>query len=779
MARTALQKVYADFRQGFVTVANPLAYPEGSLKDIVNFDIKDNGTLKLRPGLQKQEGLVDLGLTLSEVNDRAVSLHKWENVNNEGDKKIAVVQVGSTLYFFDMLSEGIDVANPLGNINIGLTSAGRKIEISTAFGEGKLFVCHPELTPFTVSLSEGSFVTKDITLEIRDLNLWEGIDDQETGLTESKYLYSQHEYNLRNGGWPKRTRVSESSDPDDSTIANQDPVNYTKTKLGIHPPIYIPFYVGKNGGGDRVTKQQAFNPWRLDGVTRASFGNSPIPMGRFIVEAEEWTRQGVAGLIFDDFLGGDIPGGVLEKTYKWTSKPSSVAFYAGRVWYTGAKGYSETTVGFGGSKIPDELDVSGTLYFSQQIDDNDKRIGRCYQENDPTAEDINQLLATDGGTLSIKGVGEIFDMKVFATYLLVFSSQGVWAVSGVDGNSFKADGFSVNKISSVGPVSKKTIGATGNNIYYVANDAIYVVSQDEVSGLPTTQDITSARVKDFYNNIPFSQKERSKLVFDISTRTFYFLYSDKDSIEEGTENLVFNKALVFNQDLGAYYKYEMPLTNNYIFDGIYYNKQQEITLERPITLDGVAVELDGETVSLLNTYSTGSLNNTQFLTITDDGAGNAGITFSSFTNITTFKDFDEGYQGYVEFGFDTAGDIMRDSIQAPVIISHMERTEDGFEVNPEDPDQQELILSNRSSCLMSYGWDWSTGYRNPQQLYRFKRNYTPSGTDDPFNYGVDVITTRNRIRGKGHSLGIRLETEAGKDCRLLGLGIMYTAAQKV
>jgi hypothetical protein len=165
------------------------------------------------------------------------------------------------------------------------------------------------------------------------------------------------------------------------------------------------------------------------------------------------------------------------------------------------------------------------------------------------------------------------------------------------------------------------------------------------------------------------------------------------------------------------------------------------------------------------------------LTIVDDGT--AKFTFSSFTDLENREDWGNAYTGYVEFGFDTAGDIMRDSIKAPVLISHMQRTEDGFQVNPADPLGQELILTNSSGCLLSYGWDWATNYKNPIQIYRFHRNYVPSGTDDPFNYGVDVITTRNRIRGKGHSLGIRLDSEAGKDCRILGIGILYTAAQRV
>ena len=159
-----------------------------------------------------------------------------------------------------------------------------------------------------------------------------------------------------------------------------------------------------------------------------------------------------------------------------------------------------------------------------------------------------------------------------------------------------------------------------------------------------------------------------------------------------------------------------------------------------------------------------------------DNNGAAEFTFSSFTSENPKEDWGVPFTAFVEFGFDVAGDIMRDSLKAPVLISHLERTEDGFEIDPETSD---LVLKNTSSCLMSYGWDWATNYGRQTQIYKFLRNYIPSGPSDLFEYGVDVITTRNRIRGKGHSLGVRLDSEAGKDFRLLGFGILYTQARQV
>jgi len=130
MARAALQKVYADFRQGFVTVANPLAYPEGSLKDIINFDIKDNGTIKLRPGLQQESTTaIDTEISYTSLERTSITSFLWTNVNNKGKDKIAVVQVGTFIFLYNVLKDRIDLEQQLAKIDLGIPSEQTDIAI--------------------------------------------------------------------------------------------------------------------------------------------------------------------------------------------------------------------------------------------------------------------------------------------------------------------------------------------------------------------------------------------------------------------------------------------------------------------------------------------------------------------------------------------------------------------------------------------------------------------------------------------------------------------------
>jgi hypothetical protein len=118
-------------------------------------------------------------------------------------------------------------------------------------------------------------------------------------------------------------------------------------------------------------------------------------------------------------------------------------------------------------------------------------------------------------------------------------------------------------------------------------------------------------------------------------------------------------------------------------------------------------------------------------------------------------------------GYVSGGDYQRYK-QVPYITFHLNRTEDGFELDGED-----IVPSNQSSCLVQAQWEWANSVNSGRwgrqfQAYRYKRHYIPVDVNDPYDYGFTTIVTKNKIRGKGKVLSLRIETEAGKDCQLLG-----------
>jgi hypothetical protein len=74
---------------------------------------------------------------------------------------------------------------------------------------------------------------------------------------------------------------------------------------------------------------------------------------------------------------------------------------------------------------------------------------------------------------------------------------------------------------------------------------------------------------------------------------------------------------------------------------------------------------------------------------------------------------------------------------------------------------------------MQAQWDWANSsssnlYGAEQQIYRYNRVYVPLDSDDTFDYGQVILTTKTKIRGSGRALALKFSSEEGKDFQLLG-----------
>ena len=87
-----------------------------------------------------------------------------------------------------------------------------------------------------------------------------------------------------------------------------------------------------------------------------------------------------------------------------------------------------------------------------------------------------------------------------------------------------------------------------------------------------------------------------------------------------------------------------------------------------------------------------------------------------------------------------------------------------------------MAVINESSCIVQAQWEWCTSNDSGRwgqefQAYRYRQMYFSDETSGTASYGYSVITTRNKIRGKGRALSFKFKTEPGKDLQLLGWSI--------
>jgi hypothetical protein len=167
----------------------------------------------------------------------------------------------------------------------------------------------------------------------------------------------------------------------------------------------------------------------------------------------------------------------------------AVAFYAGRAWY-------------GGCPV-DRL--ANKLYFSQIVEDREQ-YGKCYQEADPTDQNIPDLIETDGGVITIPDLGQVTRMVPFEESLVIFTEDGVWEISGSFREYFSALNYKVRKLSDAKVYAPQGITHSEDRLFYAAGDGLHIIRLDPQAGLlideNTSPNFEKSTLSDFIELVP-------------------------------------------------------------------------------------------------------------------------------------------------------------------------------------------------------------------------------------------------------------------------------------
>lgn len=560
------------------------------------------------------------------------------------------------------------------------------------------------------------------------------IDTRPTSLT------AVHNYNLRNQGWPTEATCAFGEDATD-VVYNTDPVVFTYERRFFYPSNADVFWAADVTSADDVEAIGAYSPWVLE---KETFGNTPAPKGHFIINAFDKNREAVSGI--ETIYDPDI-----DKT---DDRPISVAFYTGRIWYL----------------MPD-----GVLYFSQVLTEI-KNAQRCYQEADPTAEDINELVATDGGELDISGVSQGLKLIPIRAELALIADNGVWTISGEQDAAFSATNQEIRKITSVGAQGPETVLEAEGTIFYWSEGGIYALVANEITGLLEAQNIIENNILSFYHDISIPARKNARGFYDEADKKIFWLYNDTADYDGTNWRYNYNRALVLDVVLGAWYTYTFDSSGNYPHISSMFEKApgSTSTTEEIVTDGGATVTSSGVDVTQSITVANTSDVALKFLTFVEESTDVWSYTISELRDntLTDWVDFDNtgvDFSSYLETGHDIFEDLISEK-EAGTIYTFFKRTEMNFtEVN------DVIDYDFPSGCLMRAKWQWADSetsgrWSDQQQVYRLQRHYIPSGSGT-FDYGYEVIQTINQVRGKGRALSLRFDSETGKDFHLLGWSI--------
>lgn len=500
------------------------------------------------------------------------------------------------------------------------------------------------------------------------------------------------------------------------------PVFTYKNKIGRFPGNNKQWWVAKADADDKEKGVKAgdFLPELLQTFYS---GNNRAPRGHYILNQFHKDRSAVSG----------VAGIPIEDN---NERPNSVTFFSGRAWFG----------------------CQSSVYYSQILDSTSAaKAGLCYQEADPTAEDISDLIASDGGVVPIPEADHIEALFPIGNGVMIFAQNGVWFVSGGD-QAFSALNISVSKVSPIGTKSPSSIVEYDGTIFWWSEIGIQAIQQASgqfgpVPGRFGNTNIAEQTIQSFYNEIGATSKHLAKGMLDARNNVIYWLYSSSDNFV-----YEYDSVLIYDITLQAFYPWKFsqinggPRINGLFVDTGYL----ESGFEDTITNNNILVT--DKSLPVVNTLTDISIRPSALYYLTQvPGKGltvSAPVSFS-YTDWQAWNGVGANYDSYVITGYELMNDAMRDK-QVVYLFSHFRYTEgeDG---------------SNPSSCTFTARWDWA-GDRNTKKWSTAVEAYRPRTINL-----TDVVVSKNKVRGNGKSIQFKFGTsEPGKTFDLLGWSVAYS-----
>lgn len=713
MPRQVVSAVENNFKRGLITEATGLNFPEDACTDTDNCFFEQDGTVKRRLGIDYEDDYT-LNTIGSSLEDRVFNSYYWKNVAGDGNRSFLVVQFGRTLTFYESDPEE-SLSASIKSFTFDLTEkqvAGSptigEIECYFTSGNGDLFVFHPYCDPFYIAYDPDADDITATTIEIK-IRDFDGVTDNLEIEERPTILSTEHKYNLYNQGWYPSVPIADNDGGGTAQV-----VTHWDNQRSDYPSNAEIWWLYRN----TENKFEIAGSSGVVFVNALALGNRHAPKGHFILDAFFQDRSDVSG----------IPGlDVISASY---FRPSVGQFHNSRVFFAGVN----------------YKDWSSKIYFSPTIITK-KNYGECYQVGDPTSEDNFDLLKTDGGVVVIPELGTVVAMHSLGNYLLVFASNGVWALAGSDALGFSATDYAVQKISSVPSLSASSfVDVEGSPVWW-NSDGIYTVVADQATGQVNVNSITDQTIADYFDDIPSANFKYVRGAYNPFLKIVSWLYKSTSS-STLAENYQFDKALNLNRLTGAF----CPWSIIEIESGPQIVDITVTTGFGASFADTQVVDSSGNTIidgSSNNVIVTGasseSLTGTlRFVTVVLD---------SSTYKLTFSQEQDSGYIDW--FSFDGAGE----SYSSFFITGYKVHAEGlrNYQINY-------IVVYSRSetnsSCFVQGLWDYATSgdtgrWSTPQQVY-------PGWTNSDHQF------RRLKIRGKGKACQLKFFSEEGKPFNIIG-----------
>lgn len=772
MAQTTVTN---NFTKGLITEATGLNFPENACTAASNCVFTLSGDVTRRQGINLEPNYLPANVI---IGNNACATYKWNNAGGDGLTQIIVTQVGSILYFYkssaitsysplsvQILNNTVYAPQFVSNVN----TFDPTVECQFTDGNGYLFVYHPDCDPFYCVYNNGIITANVIHIQIRD---FVGVLDNLTVNTRPSSLSNEHTYNLVNQGWTAGSpwqgisyttqtintgsfsfqvqsglTVSTGAQVnvqnlkgfyvvvgDNSTFLNANSVimsgtvtSYTGTTMVLNIN-----YVGSSQLGSLA--ETVLSDWAINPISTGFISTWFTDIGNYPSNSDVWwyykdntgsynpsttegnvtlnTGQATQGhFILNAFdQNRSLLSGIPYLTSVTTSvRPRTGTWFQGRVWYTGVDAQQPATGDV------NYYTWTENIYFSQVVL-TPSDFGLCYQNNDPTSENLFDLLPTDGGVITIQGAGSIYKLFPIANGMLVFAANGVWFITGSQGIGFSASDYTITKISAVRSISPYSFVDVNGLPYFWNEEGIYMVSPQQ-GGQLSVEPITVGTILSYYNDIPYVSKKYARGAYDPINYLIQWTYSSTGG------SYVYDTILNYNTYNKAFYPYNISTGNSL----------PEINSIVYVSSPG------GNDASPQLTYLVSYQGTIQFGYEYDTSY----LDWNSVVGTNYISTFTTGYRVH--------GNALY-KFQMPYVYMFLRNQFTNF-----------YLIQG----IWDYATNSSSGRISSQQAVNV------------FNPNYGVVYKRHRIRGRGLSLQIQITSQTGKPFDIIGWSVLENVNQGV
>lgn len=721
------QRAVNTFVKGLITESGELTFPENASTDELNCELFRDGSRRRRKSLAKETG--GSNSTFTVPSGATIAFGEWRNVGNDAQKTYVVIQVDQTLYFYSKVRAPYSEQEVTGSINLSTYQVAGKqaLQYKCQFVSvlGYLVVVSPAINPIYIEEDTGVLNVTQFPCYARDFK-WLGDRSGYTSEIASGSVSAERQYDTLNAGWPSTTFTPTISTWT-NTSSTDDQLGTYITAQTAYPPLTHPWYSGKNSSGVFSVAE-----WQ-----KVYSGSSIIGNGHFVYDLWEKDRTGVSGV-------------ASLTTVTESSRFSCVETFFERVFFSGLS----------------SKENAGKVFFSKILQEIGE-LGYFFQKNDPTAEDISDLLDDDGGVINIPDAVNIKKLYAFRNSIFVFAENGVWQITGVD-NAFKSTAYSITKVTDVGILSPQSFVAAEGVPFWWGRHGIYTLAFDEY-GNASERNLSISTIQTRWNNIDTASREEVQAEYDRVNKKIIWLYPSNGSADLTKKN----ELLILDVTLQAFYPWSISdeiAPTDYVIGMQFYSGLGSVDL----TFNVVTAAGDNVVTSTgdnVTSEQPSPLANTSISVVFFVRNSSDQTMTLAFFNGENFLDWGSAdYTSFAETGYDFIGDMVLRKT-APYLVTYLRETETGWTGS----ETFGYSPVNESSLLVSTYWDFKKAPSSiAQQAYR--RNQLNLVDPEVFTSLESVVTSRLKCRGRGRSMRIRIESETGKDFIYLGHSLIADVA---